>query len=461
MLISYRFLLAQLHLESLKGKKTITAIRHALKKLPTGSGAYNKLYKEAMERIEDRGEDDEELAKKVLAWITFAKRPLTTSELQHALAVKECDLEFDEENCCVVEDIVSVCEGLVTVDKESSIIRLVHYTTQEYFKQAQEEWFPDIEKKITTTCITYLSFEDFNSGFCQNDTEFEKRLQLNQFYDYASHNWGHHAHQASTLDAAIIVSFLEKKEHAVASSQGLLAVKLFLHDSNYSQGFPKEMTGLHLAAYFGLGRVVQLLLCTNSLDPKDSFGRTPLSWAAENGHEAVVKLLLAKDELDLNSEDEDGCTPLFHAAKNGHEAVVKLLLAKDGIDPDAKNKFESRTPLFEAATKGHEAVVKLLLAKDGVDPDPKDWDGSTPIQWAATNGNEAVVKLFLANDDVDPDRKDRQGLTPISWAAMGYHEAVVRLFLAKDGVNPNPPLVRRYLRLIQDYGSTFGQEKKN
>jgi Ankyrin repeat len=28
-------------------------------------------------------------------------------------------------------------------------------------------------------------------------------------------------------------------------------------------------------------------------------------------------------------------TPLLWAARNGHEAVVKLLLAKDGVDPDS------------------------------------------------------------------------------------------------------------------------------
>jgi ankyrin repeat protein len=39
----------------------------------------------------------------------------------------------------------------------------------------------------------------------------------------------------------------------------------------------------------------------------------------------VVKLLLEKDGVDLDSKDEDGRTPLSWAAKNGHEAVMKLL----------------------------------------------------------------------------------------------------------------------------------------
>ena len=53
------------------------------------------------------------------------------------------------------------------------------------------------------------------------------------------------------------------------------------------------MTGLHLAAYFGVEAVVQLLLGTEKVDAdsKDDDGRTPLWRAAANGHEAVVKLL--------------------------------------------------------------------------------------------------------------------------------------------------------------------------
>jgi ankyrin repeat protein len=45
--------------------------------------------------------------------------------------------------------------------------------------------------------------------------------------------------------------------------------------------------------------VVKLLLAQDGVDPdsKDTSGRTPLSWAAENGHEAVVKLLQSNDDL--------------------------------------------------------------------------------------------------------------------------------------------------------------------
>jgi hypothetical protein len=94
-----------------------------------------------MERIEGQVDDQERLAKQVLSWITCAMRPLTTAGLQDALAVEPGDTELGEDNLVEVDDMVSACAGLVTVDQESKIIRLVHYTTQEYFERTQNHWF--------------------------------------------------------------------------------------------------------------------------------------------------------------------------------------------------------------------------------------------------------------------------------------------------------------------------------
>ncbi|KAL7781690.1 hypothetical protein V8C37DRAFT_417041 [Trichoderma ceciliae] len=46
------------------------------------------------------------------------------------------------------------------------------------------------------------------------------------------------------------------------------------------------------------------------------------------GHTAVAKLLLEKKESDIEAKDNDSGTPLLWAAERGHEAIVKLLLYK-------------------------------------------------------------------------------------------------------------------------------------
>ncbi|KAH7111659.1 hypothetical protein B0J13DRAFT_461830 [Dactylonectria estremocensis] len=194
------FLLAQLYLGLLGDKLTLNDVRSAtetFQKQGQRSGEDQKVpvldraYEQAMERIYGQMPGMKTLAMKVLSWITCAKRQLTTSELQHALATKTGKSELDHGDLPHIGDLVSVCAGLVTVDEESGVIRLVHYTTQEYLKQTQERWFRDPESKITTTCVTYLSFLVFETGRCTTGHKFEERLWSNPFYDYAARNWGH------------------------------------------------------------------------------------------------------------------------------------------------------------------------------------------------------------------------------------------------------------------------------
>lgn len=345
-----------------------------------------------MERINRQKAGLKDLANRVLLWIIYAKRPLAPSELQHALAVEVGELKLDKENLPQIEDIVSVCAGLVTVDEESRIIRLVHYTTQEYFKQTRERWFPNAEAEITEVCVTYLSFYAFDSGFCQTDAEFEERLQANQLYSYVSHNWGYHAREASTLCPQTI-GFLKSELKTEAASQVLLVNKWYSGELEYSQDFPRQMTGLHLAAYFGIYKAANTLIRhRHSLDLRDSYGRTPLSYAAENGHKAVVELLL-ENSAELEVSDEDSWTPLLYAAANGQEAVVKLLL-ENSAELEAKDNV-GRTPLLYAAGNGYKTVVKLLLER-GAELETKDEVfGRTPLSYAAQYSHKAVVKLLL------------------------------------------------------------------
>jgi hypothetical protein len=123
-------LLAQLHLDSLVGKKSPKAVRAAiaaLQSLSLESNVYDVAYNDAMLRIEGQVTDQEDLAKQVLSWITCANRPLNIAELQHALAVEINEQELDKENISEIEDAVSVCAGLVTVDRESGIIHIYIY----------------------------------------------------------------------------------------------------------------------------------------------------------------------------------------------------------------------------------------------------------------------------------------------------------------------------------------------
>ena len=274
-----RFLLARLHLDSLLDKKTKKKVLATIETLPKGSKALDEAYNNAIKRIEGQRHGDTTLARSVLSWITYAQRPLTTGELCHALAVELDESELDLDNIPDIEVMVSVCAGLVAIDNESNIIRLIHYTTQEYFERIRDSWNPRAQQDIASACLTYLSFDSFKSGSCRNDDEFERRLQKNMFLDYASRYWSQHTRAVQEQVYGLAFRFLQNI-NLVACAVQTMSVSNYVEDSQY---FPRQTMGLHLTARFGLLCLSKRLLSDlggniNDLaDLKDGDGRTPLS----------------------------------------------------------------------------------------------------------------------------------------------------------------------------------------
>ncbi|XTI91067.1 ankyrin repeat-containing domain protein, partial [Cenococcum geophilum] len=85
--------------------------------------------------------------------------------------------------------------------------------------------------------------------------------------------------------------------------------------------------------------------------------QTPLSLAAEGGHEAVVKLLFETGKVDVNSRNIRSQTPLWLAAQGGHEAVVKLLFKTGKVDINSKEGKIGRKLLLLAAEERYKAIA--------------------------------------------------------------------------------------------------------
>jgi hypothetical protein len=82
--------------------------------------------------------------------------------------------------------------------------------------------------------------------------EFEERLQSYLFFDYTARNWGHHVRGISMSgdEEILALNLLESQGNISASSQGMLATKLWERHPDYRQQVPLHVTGLHLAANF-------------------------------------------------------------------------------------------------------------------------------------------------------------------------------------------------------------------
>lgn len=435
-LIILRFLLAKLHIDLLAAQNTKGDVLEALHSLGKGEGELHKTYEQAVERINSQRAPSRDLAWRILEWIVFSKRPLSTAELQHALAVRNSTKNLDENFIPSSRVLQSVCAGLVTIDKESGIVRLDHYTIQEFFIERDNELLSNAVSHITEDCVRYLSFDTFKSGLCESERKLRERLETNALYDYASKNWGYHAFECSTPYQSLI-SLLKCEKKTNATSQVLFYGNHKLFEDIYLIWTPRitsKMTGLHLAAFFGLHDAAAVLL--NFIHPnlKDEYGRGPLFWAARNGHDMVIKLLLAQSGVRADARDDFGQAPLHIAAHNGHTNAVKMMLTPTGGDPNLKD-WSGRTLLMLAAKRGHEGTVRLLLSNDKVAVDMKDENGCNSLLHAVKEGNEAVVRLLLNSDKVDVNMKDRDGCTPLLCAIMEGHQAVVQLLLSNNKVD--------------------------
>ena len=72
---------------------------------------------------------------------------------------------------------------------------------------------------------------------------------------------------------------------------------------------------------------MKILLGREDVDPNTASqdGQTPLSWAARNGDEEVVKMLLERNNPNINTMDNSGRTPASWAAEYMYDGIAKLL----------------------------------------------------------------------------------------------------------------------------------------
>jgi len=428
-----RFLLASLHIEAILRGTTVARRSKTLKSINDGAGL-GGAYGVTLDRITAQGEEKTTLAMATLTWVCHSERPLQVDELCHALAVEVGATDFDPENVPPMSTLLDCCQGFITVDKEASTVRLIHYTVQEYLS-SHPGLFSKPHSVLAETCLTYL-----NSPQVKNlPSHPHPDHRSMPFLKYSSRYWGTHARRELSDHVRTLALELLGQYEGHVSAVSLLRQEMLpsrIGDINTSPRF----SGLHCASFFGIVELVAAIISVEDceIDQQDCTGSTPLAWAAKNGHAEVAKLLLEGEDVDPNLLDAYDRTPLGGAALEGHEGVVKLLLEREDVDPNRPDMYKE-TPLGWAAIRGHEQVVKLLLRREDVDPNhPDDQDG-TPLRWAAIQGHEGVVKLLLGREDVNPNRPGIHDRTPLGGAAFKGHEGVVKLLLEREDVDPNRP----------------------
>ncbi|WP_162925823.1 ankyrin repeat domain-containing protein [Isoalcanivorax indicus] len=219
-------------------------------------------------------------------------------------------------------------------------------------------------------------------------------------------------------------------------------------------------TGLHRAVQDGnTERVEKKLAAVQDLDRNDRTGRTLLSLAAENGHDQVVRQLVAAgadvEVRDISAQESgaarpvlqqwawrsqsaleavvgrrahgytEDMTPLAVASQANQRASAEALLAA-GADIESRNTDQALTPLLLAAGLGYRDLSEYLLAR-GADPLARD-----ALQQTALS--------LLANNAAPGPDADIMGTAAVLMAAIrSLHPAAV----ARDVVNHLGEVPRR------------------
>ncbi|XP_024287479.1 receptor-interacting serine/threonine-protein kinase 4 [Oncorhynchus tshawytscha] len=218
--------------------------------------------------------------------------------------------------------------------------------------------------------------------------------------------------------------------HAVTQANEEAVKFLLLNHANTNLANAHGSTPLHLATEKHLKGLAELLLGRRSTNAnaRDEDQYTALHCAAQNGDEAITRLLLDRG-ASINETDAQGRTPAHIACQHGQENVVRVLLSR-GADVHVKGR-DDWTVLHLAAWQGHLGIVKLLVKQAGADVDGQTTDGRTPLHMASHRGQYRVARILIElGADV---HVTSTGLhTPLHVAAETGHTSTSRLLVKHD-----------------------------
>lgn len=225
---------------------------------------------------------------------------------------------------------------------------------------------------------------------------------------------------------------------AAAIANDLKTARLLLnHGIEPDADADNDKPSLVLAAEQGHEAMVRLLLAHNAdidnqLQTDDDEGQTALHKAVRNNHAALAEYLLAQG-ASLEMADAEGRTAYTHAIQAGHNELAKLLHTQYGakMEWDFLENLVETTPMIAAAIAGNLDMLDFMISR-GVDVNTANIDAETPLMYA--KDLSTARKLITAGADLE--FQDLSENRPLMLHACTNNIAVMR-WLLSQGANIN------------------------
>jgi ankyrin repeat protein len=183
----------------------------------------------------------------------------------------------------------------------------------------------------------------------------------------------------------------------------------------------KGSPALHLAFYYGRRDVVEFLLDINKrLDEEDDSHRTPIALASASTRTQISEAwIMEKMIYHLDLKKSNGSEFLVCAAEAGYRRIVRYLIDKLGVDVNTTRK-NGQTALMIACychldyEEHYKNMVEMLLRRS-IHVDTQDMNGNTALHFASGNGAPKLVKTLIESG-ANPGLLNKNNQTPLDLA---------------------------------------------
>ncbi|KAI8943339.1 hypothetical protein NX059_001356 [Plenodomus lindquistii] len=192
------------------------------------------------------------------------------------------------------------------------------------------------------------------------------------------------------------------------------------------------------ASQSGYKAVVELLVVDYgiSVNVKDSYGRTPLSWAMNGSYGSqnfeIIQMLLKMKDVIVDVEDFYNNTPLCYAIMDKEHEVARRLLATHLANIDTVDALWWRS-LDTAIETNQESILRLLLEIPEINRSMTLSDGE-PLLKAVQLRCHRMVQMLLSTNNFDINNRDPDKGSALHQAISHGDKIMVQLLLEADGI---------------------------